>query len=818
MADRAVPDPPADLLAGAAWRLTEGPTDCADPADLPSEAAWIDAEVPGTVASACRASGLDSPADPDRTDWWFRARFPGRRGPYRLELDGLATVAEVWLNGIRLASSENMFVPLRLDVTARDGENELFICFRSIEPRLRLKRPRPRWKTALVAEQSLRWIRTCLLGRTRGGGVEAAPVGPYRPVRMVPTGPWLSRRTIRSDWSDGRAELDLSLRVELPAGKPWPSPLRLSLGGTELPQPRVTGIEPGSVQMDLVCRPDWVEAWWPHTHGASPVYELLIHLGDTVLQAGSVGFRHLSLDRSGGGLSLLVNGQEVFCRGGCWVPLDPVRLHSSAEELYAAVGDVQRANANMVRLTGTMVYEQPAFWDACDQLGIMVWLDCMLANVDPPDDPEWCGSLENELATQLSALSGRPSPAIVCGGSEIEQQAAMLGLPPDRRRSRVLEELIPAAVGTYLPGVPWLPNSPTGGEPPFRVDTGAGHYFGVGAYLRPLSDARSASVTFASECLAFSIPADRLLGERPEASRGVPRDAGADWDFEDVRNHYVRLLFGVDPQSLRPSDEARYADLGQAAVAEVMSQVMTEWRRPGSTCRGGLVLSWRDLLEGAGWGLTDSTGRPKAPWYALRRTWAPVCVLITDEGVNGLSLHALNDRAEPFDGRLVLRAWSGDRLLEEAATPVVLPGRSAGTFGAEELIGGFRDLGYTFRFGPPTYDVVAGALFDSAGECVSEAVHLPLGQSRPRQDDLGLEAGLERDGDGWAVRLQTRRLAQWVSIRTDGAVPSDSWFHLVPGRERAVDLHVGPVDLRAEPPRVEVSALNGLRPVPAGAA
>ena len=114
---------------------------------------------------------------------------------------------------------------------------------------------------------------------------------------------------------------------------------------------------------------------------------------------------------------------------------------------------------------------------------------------------------------------------------------------------------------------------------PFRPSAGVAHYFGVGAYRRPLDDARRAEVEFAAECLAIAnVPGDRAIEElarrRRCASRppsglegGVPRDIGAGWDFEDVRDHYLRELFGIDPVDLRWSDPDRYLALSRVVRA-----------------------------------------------------------------------------------------------------------------------------------------------------------------------------------------------------------------------------------------------------------
>ena len=133
---------------------------------------------------------------------------------------------------------------------------------------------------------------------------------------------------------------------------------------------------------------------------------------------------------------------------------------------------------------------------------------------------------------------------------------------------------------------------------------------------------------------------------------GTGWDLGAGWDFDDVRDFYLGLLFDVDPVQLRRSEHERYLDLSRAASGEVMSEVMGEWRRDASQCRGALVLWLKDMLPGAGLGVLDHRGLPKVAYHYLRRALAPVAVWTRDEGVGGVAVHVANDRPEPLQARL----------------------------------------------------------------------------------------------------------------------------------------------------------------------
>ena len=362
----------------------------------------------------------------------------------------------------------------------------------------------------------------------------------------------------------------------------------------------------------------------------------------------------------------------------------------------------------MIRIPGTACYESDAFHDLCDELGILVWQDIMLANLDYPEaDPEFMSALEREVRAELQRIAARPSLAVVCGSSEVAQQVAMVGLDPALASGPLYSELLPRLVAEAAIDAPYLPSAPCGGTLPFRPDRGVVNYFGVGAYLRPLDDARRAGVRFASECLAFANVGDGdppgSVGG-PEWKAGVARDVGAGWDFDDVRDHYLREVIGVDPLGLRYADPERYLALSRQVTGEVMAETFGEWRRAQSPCRGALVLWCKDLVDGAGWGLLDARGEPKVALWHLQRALAPVAVWTTDEGLGGVAVHIANDGPAPLSARVRVALYRADGVrVEEAVAELRLAAHGNACLDAEAILGRFVDIGHAYRFGPPVW-------------------------------------------------------------------------------------------------------------------
>ncbi|WP_186418439.1 glycoside hydrolase family 2 protein [Bosea sp. CS1GBMeth4] len=802
------------------WSWLATPADAvANPADLPEHGDWREAAVPGTVAGTLRSLGRLDDASAEaigRQDHWYRTRLTEALAG-RLRFEGLATVTEIWVGGVKQADSASMFAPVEIAVDCPAG-TEIALCFRALAPKLAAAPRRSRWRPAMIQPNGLRWYRTSALGSMPGWCPPGLPTGPYRPVLRI-----------ESEANAARIEtVDLRTCYD---GRIGTVTLRVALAGASAERNATATIRCGDGEAALHAEGGGylagalslpgVAPWFPHTHGEPALHALTLLLDGETIELGRIGFRSLDVEHGadGEGFGLVVNGVPVFCRGACWSNADVTMLAGGRAAYEPWLRLAREAGMNMVRLPGVMTYEDDAFFALCDEFGIMVWQEMMLANFDyPQGDARFRAAIAAEAEALLGRTQGSPSLAVLCGGSEVFQQSAMLGAPPEAWSGPVFDEVLPEAVAACRPDIAYVPNSPSGGPLPFGADKGVTHYYGVGAYMRGLDDARRAQVRFAAECLAFAnVPEEvSLRGGRPPAithhpewKRAVPRDAGASWDFEDVRDHYLERLYGLEPARLRREDPERYFSLSRATVAEVMEETFAEWRRPGSPTRGALVWLLQDLQAGAGWGVIASDGEPKSAWHGLARAFRPVQLAMTDEGVNGLALHVLNERPEPLAATVELSCWrAGEVAVVKAKRELALAPRAATTLSAAELIGRFFDITFAYRFGPPGHEVTSAVLRDAAsGAVLAEAFHFPLGRGHERRH-CGLDAQLEREGDEWSLVLSARRFAQSVEIVDEGWRPERNWFHLAPGEPRRIRLR--PRTGAAGAPAGEVRAVNAV--------
>ncbi|MXN62706.1 hypothetical protein GR184_08910 [Bacillus sp. BGMRC0062] len=354
---------------------------------------------------------------------------------------------------------------------------------------------------------------------------------------------------------------------------------------------------------------------------------------------------------------------------------------------------------------------------------------------------------------------------------------------------------------------------------PVDAAAGVSHYFGVGAYGRPIEDAVTRGVRFAAESLAFAVPpepavvraqfgTDAPLDGADSAQawrRGLARDPGAGWSFEDTTRLYVHRLFldrDSDPDAglaspARPAPQDAPADHGarleleRAALAHVFQRTFAQWRAATSACRGALVLSAMSTAPGAGWGVLDVTGRPTAAWYGMRRACAPVALCFVPAGGDGLPLHVFNDAARPLSAtvRLTVATVRGG-CQAPLEIPVEVPAHGELTLRADLADGTFRDLDHAYGFGEREYEAVSAVLLDDAGRVLVRDTHLSGGPRRDAPSDPGLAARWEpAENGGWSVVVTATGLARFVTLdlpvsgafSAGEAVAGDGYVHVLPG-------------------------------------
>ena len=346
---------------------------------------------------------------------------------------------------------------------------------------------------------------------------------------------------------------------------------------------------------------------------------------------------------------------------------------------------------------------------------------------------------------------------------------------------------------------------------PTDAADGVSHYFGVGAYGRPLEEAVTRGVRFAAEALAFAVPrepaavreqfgTDGPLDSADAAAAwhaGVAHDPGAEWTFEDTTRIYVHRLFldrDSDPDAglaapARPASEpwaghAERLEYERATLAHVFQRTFAQWRSGDAPCRGALVLSALSTAPGPGWGVLDSSGRPTAAWYGIHRACAPVAVSFLPAGGDGLPVHVWNDGPSPLTATLRLTvATVRGGCQQPLDIPVTVPARGETVIRADLADGTFRDLDHAYGFGDREYDAVSAQLVEPSGRVLARDVHLTGGPRRNDPLDPGLDARWVRTEQGeWVVAVTASGLARFVALDLPGGgVAEDGYVHVLPG-------------------------------------
>jgi beta-mannosidase len=189
-----------------------------------------------------------------------------------------------------------------------------------------------------------------------------------------------------------------------------------------------------------------------------------------------IGFRTIDLVREPlkGGVEgetfyFAVNGVPVYSKGTNMIPLHIFAAKTTAADLKAMVDATVAANMNMIRVWGGGLYPADAFYDACDEAGLLVWQEAMFACAMYPRDPAFLSEVRQEVAYQARRLNYHASMAIWGGNNEVE---ASLGWYDASRANRELYsndytalfvDTVRDALLGVSPGITYLDSSPSKG-------------------------------------------------------------------------------------------------------------------------------------------------------------------------------------------------------------------------------------------------------------------------------------------------------------------------------------------------------------------
>jgi beta-mannosidase len=480
---------PAFPLAVVSLHSDAGVTWTVEPTS-PLPAAWrgigerpVPATVPGEVHVDLLAAALiPDPFDADAetrlawigsTSWTYRASFDWggeQQSRHDLVAEGLDTVATITLNGQEVARTANQHRSYRFDVSELlvAGHNELEISFAApvIEAQVRSSElgDRPR-----AYGHPFNAIRKMAAGYGWDWGPDVAGVGIWKPIRIETwTGVRLSavRPLARLEHTDGvlQAHVDLEWLSSAEADVQ----VTVRVAGAERTQ-RVT---PGETSVALVVAVPDVSAWWPRGYGDQPLYPVEVELtrGGQIQDAwhGRVGFRNVTLstapDEQGSEFVLSVNDQPVFVKGANWIPDDAFLTRLNRDTYARSITDATEAGINLLRVWGGGIYESKEFYDVCDQLGVLVWQDFLLACAAYSEDEPLWSEIEAEARQAVTRLAQHASLAVWNGGNEniwgFVEWNWRTSLAGRSWGDGYYTKLFPSIVAELDPRTPYSPGSP----------------------------------------------------------------------------------------------------------------------------------------------------------------------------------------------------------------------------------------------------------------------------------------------------------------------------------------------------------------------
>lgn len=635
---------------GGAWRMREADSQT-----------WHSAHVPGSVYADLMADGtmpdpfwreneLDA-FERMKKDYVYQRAFTVTEAQLahahvELVCEGLDTLAHVSLNGREIAFADNMHITWVWDVKEQlhAGENTLEIRFDSpILYCAKKAEEAPGWESS-DATPGFRHLRKahCMFGWDWGPRLPDA--GIWRPIFLRT---WDAARLENALMLQAHHDgvVDVTIRPEIAGESAWSAEITAP-DGEVLTLPETMAAE----QVITIEHP---QLWWPNGLGKQPLYRVTVRLATGDTRTWRIGLRTMTVSREkdewGEEFCHVVNGVKVFAMGADYIPEDNILARVTPERTRRLLEDCKAANFNAIRVWGGGYYPDDAFYDICDELGLMVWQDLMYACAFYDLTPDFERSIRVETHQNVARLRHHASLALICGNNEMEMFMAGANSALINHRTwefvptyphhitdyvKMFEYILPAIVKETAPQTYWWPASPSSGgnfDAPNDENRGDNHYWDVWHGEKPFTEYRKFFFRYASEfgfqsfpCLKsvkqFTLPDDRNIFSR--VMERHQRNQAANGKILSYLSQTFRY-----PNSF---DDLLYAS--QLMQAEAIRYGVEHWRRNRGRCMGAIIWQLNDIWPVASWASIDYYGRWKALHYAAKRFFAPVMISAEEEG------------------------------------------------------------------------------------------------------------------------------------------------------------------------------------------